>query len=171
MRAFSGTVAPAQYFRKVIGGTLPRHSVPRVVGDGLFSLNPSAGSTARFDRLAGRKCDVNAFRAPQVATSTHFGHPFRSENEMSTYIGHPGMRPQRISDTPAGLAERRIGALGALGRHLVISLLIFHEGNRRIGALGALGLSIAHFLINNLVRKEENWCLGRPGALIWSFPH
>ena len=40
----------------------------------------------------------------------------------------------------------------------------------RIGALGALGPSFGHFLINELLRKEENWCSGRPGALIRSFP-
>ena len=112
-----------------------------------FSAKPSGGTFTRAYRLAGRKCDVNVLRGPKIATSTYFAHPGLSENAMSTYSGHPGMRPQRISDTPAGLAERRIGALGGLGP------------------------SFGHFLMNSLVRKEENWCSGRPGALIWSFPY
>ena len=57
----------------------------------------------------------------------------------------------------------------AWGRHLVISLLTPYQGRRRIGALGVLGPSFGHFL-NGLSRKEENWCSGRPGALIWSLP-
>ena len=147
VQGFGTTVAPAQYLLQIIGGTPPSRSVTRWSGLGSFCLKPNGGTTAPFDRVAGRKCDVNALRAPQVATSTHFGHPSRSGNAMSTYIGHSGMRPQRISDTPAGLAERRIDAPGILRP------------------------SFGHFLINNSLRKEENWCSVRPGALIRSFPY
>ena len=56
------------------------------------------------------------------------------------------------------------------GPQLVISVLIAYKGRRRIGALGALGPSLGHFLLNGLSRKEENWCSGRPGALIGSSP-
>ena len=102
-----------------------------------FALQPGEALHVLGENGAGKttllRCLMNELSAnngkiqwAENATSTHFGHPrLRRQSTLDIQVD-PKMRPQRISDTPAGLAERRIGAVGALGPHLVISLLRAH---------------------------------------------
>ena len=89
--AFSGTVAPAQYFRAKTGGTLPRRSKSRWSGSASFSAKPSG---------------VLRARAPIVSWA---------ENATSTYFGDPRLRPQRISHTRFSAKKRRQCTVDTLG--------------------------------------------------------
>ena len=146
VQGFSGTVAPAQYFRQFTGGASPRHSVPRFAPIAWFSAKPSwaaraglssRGAKMRRQRTSGTKdCDLNVFRTPRSVRKCDVNVQWTPQDATSTHFRH---------------------ASGPCGEENWCS--------------GRSGPSFGHFLINSSLRKDENWCSGRPGAVIWSFPY